>query len=581
MTDDVPLAILSPLLVERLRAEQLAEDVRLWLVSHARTVGEDRTAWASSKAIDAALLAIEYGAGPSLPPERMAQLRAMPIAARVTSALHYLCGMTVEEVAAATRRTPEEVTTLSGLPEPPLGAPAGGQPATPAAAAVAPTTPERSVPAEVIDAAPATAARLGAVSLFSRPESAPGANGALLAPGATADAEPDAEPEVEPGAEPGADPGADLPPSAPEALFAAPAAAGSTGAAARLGSIAPTAPPAPVVPAEAPRRRPGRSVIWVGAAVLVILGLVGGGIAWSRTRQQRNPAKSNNASGIGEPTTVRREIRSAGCDVPKGAEGIDASIAALPYQGITRGFRVVAPAPATPGAARPLIIDFADLAETTATHVAGAGIDELAKTNHAIILSPTAATTFPQWNVLAAEGEPDDIGFARALIAQATATYCVDENRIVVMGQGAGAHVAAVVACAEDSQVTALVMVAGTYRPETCTRQAGLTVISILGTNDRTYPVTGGLGPEFDTVVPDRTVLQVGATYSPAAADPTLDLWASSQKCNAAANRQIERVIVRVSRCLPSGAIWRSTVAKDHEWYAETNPLIGAYLSDS
>ena len=578
MTDDVPLAILSPLLVERLRAEQLAEDVRLWLVSHARTVGEDRTAWASSKAIDAALLAIEYGAGPSLPPERMAQLRAMPIAARVTSALQYLCGMTVDEVAAAARRTPEEVTTLIGLPEPPLEQPGAGQPTTTAAALIAPPAPDRSAPVDGTADAPATAARLGAVSLFRRAESAPGANGEMLAPDTSPDAAPIAVPEVEHQSE--AEPEPEPEPSAPAKLFATPAAASGTEAAARLGNIAPPAPAAPVDPTAAPRRRRGRSLLWVGLAVLVILGLVGGGIAWSKTRQQRITTKSNSPSGVGEPTTVRREIRSAGCDTPKGADGIDASIAALPYQGITRGYRVVAPAPATPGAARPLIIDFADLAETTATHVAGAGIDELAKTNHAIILSPTAATAFPQWNVLAAEGEPDDVGFARALIAQATATYCVDENRIVVMGQGAGAHLAAVVACAEDSQVTALVMVAGTYRPETCTRQAGLTVISILGTNDRTYPVTGGIGPEFDTVVPDRTVLQVGATYSPAAADPTLDLWASSQKCNAAANRQIERVIVRVSRCQPSGAIWRSTVAKDHEWYAETNPLIGAYLSD-
>ena len=117
-------SILSRLLIAPARAEMLADDVESWVSGHARMVGADEVAWATAKAIEAALVAIEHGEPSPLSERQVEQLQAMAVAARVASALHFMCGLSIDEVADATHRTAAEVVQLiemvpKSTPDPP------------------------------------------------------------------------------------------------------------------------------------------------------------------------------------------------------------------------------------------------------------------------------------------------------------------------------------------------------------------------------------------------------------------------------------------------------------------------------
>ena len=112
---------MSQLLSDQRRADALADDVSTWLEDNQQVVGLDVTAWAASKAVDVAMAAIEHGAATPLVPEQLDRLAEMPVAARVASALHFVCGLTVDEVAAVAQRTPHEVLVLLGNEPTPAG----------------------------------------------------------------------------------------------------------------------------------------------------------------------------------------------------------------------------------------------------------------------------------------------------------------------------------------------------------------------------------------------------------------------------------------------------------------------------
>jgi polyhydroxybutyrate depolymerase len=98
----------------------------------------------------------------------------------------------------------------------------------------------------------------------------------------------------------------------------------------------------------------------------------------------------------------------------------------------------------------------------------------------------------------------DDVGFARALVAQVAAQHCVDPRRIYVTGMSNGGHMAHTLACEAADVFAAAAPVSGVLGIP-CRPARPISVLDFHGTGDLIVPY-GGAGPGFppvDTMMAD------------------------------------------------------------------------------
>lgn len=346
----------------------------------------------------------------------------------------------------------------------------------------------------------------------------------------------------------------------------------------------PLPPPLTVPVLDAPVRERRRSTKastrtrwWVIAAVIVLALIAGGILAKNLRGSDGDRATPSRSSGVGESAMVRREQLSPACSSADGDVAVLPEEVAIRSGDLGRTYRVVAPAAISPGLPRPLLIDFGDVGQAPADHVAETRFDSLATALKVVVVTVSPAPgSPPQWNVTAGDGADDDL-LVDDIVREVANRICIDQTRVLLAGRGAGAHFAAAYACRHPGAVNGLILVAGVFRTEECAT-APLSMLAVLGSADDVYPLDGGTGSGFTAL---SSGLLDGAVYEPAPTSSTLDQWIGALDCAGNASQVVGLVRVRISSsCLDDTEIWQVVLPDaGHEWFGATYDLVVQFLT--
>lgn len=318
------------------------------------------------------------------------------------------------------------------------------------------------------------------------------------------------------------------------------------------------------------------------AVAAAVAALVVGGIVASALRPDA-PRRERAVGGVGDSVSVTRSQLSKGCETSAGDAELEAQVVNLRSGDAERSYRIIAPPPLTPGQPRPLIVDFGDLGQSLDAQAAAAQLDAIAVALKAVVVTVAPARGFPQWNVLDAAGDPDDIGLTNAIIERESRRLCIDQTRMIVAGQGAGAHFAAAYACTNTDAIAGMILVAGAYHPPRCDIGDGpISVLAVLGAEDDVFPLNGGSGPGFERAKAEAGGLNDGSVYRLAPPQETLDRFARDLDCAGTATMPLGLVSVRIATsCDGDAEVWRVVLdGAGHEWYGATNELILRFMTE-
>lgn len=224
---------------------------------------------------------------------------------------------------------------------------------------------------------------------------------------------------------------------------------------------------------------------------------------------------------IAERRDDRRAIQSA----VSGGDTITISV-----NGQSRNFIVAAPAS---GRASSAVIVFHGGGGTAERTFSNNPITDLAPAMGALAVFPNAIDNNWTDGRITTSGGPDDVAFVRAMIAELSARYGVDPDRVFGTGISNGAMFTHKLACDAPGLMRAIAPVAGNMSEALlaqCNPSSGTPVMIFNGTEDPLMPYNGGR-PELDemlrntgnTAGQDQIVSTVG----------TADFWATRNGCGA------------------------------------------------
>ena len=98
----------------------------------------------------------------------------------------------------------------------------------------------------------------------------------------------------------------------------------------------------------------------------------------------------------------------------------------------------------------------------------------------------------PFWNATESKGKPDDVAFARDLIAALVRRGCADPQRVYATGVSNGASMDYLLACRLGDRIAGIGPIAGAYATRLpCEPPRPISVIEIHGTGDTIAPYAG------------------------------------------------------------------------------------------
>jgi polyhydroxybutyrate depolymerase len=168
----------------------------------------------------------------------------------------------------------------------------------------------------------------------------------------------------------------------------------------------------------------------------------------------------------------------------------------LVHGGRTRSYRLHVP-PGHDGSARvPLVLNFHGFTQTAAQQEAVTGFSALADAEGFVVAHPSGVGN--SWNGGACCGTAessgvDDVGFARAVVADVAARVCVDPARVYATGFSNGGFLAHRLGCEASDLFAAVAPVAGlmTLAPERCTGERLAALQHVHGSGDLIVPYGG------------------------------------------------------------------------------------------
>jgi polyhydroxybutyrate depolymerase len=194
--------------------------------------------------------------------------------------------------------------------------------------------------------------------------------------------------------------------------------------------------------------------------------------------------------------------------------------------GVTRNYVVRVPESEPGSGPLPLVVDFHTLGGNPASEAAASGYRELAEQVGFVVAWPQGIDA--SWDVgpcCAVSGDVDDLGFARALVAQVAQEACIDVKRVYAVGIAIGGGLAYHLACNAADVFAAIAPSAFDLLEESeqpCTPSRPLTVMSFRGTADTVVPYDGGAVQAPND--PRVTIHLLGATG-------TFERWAELNDC--------------------------------------------------
>lgn len=167
----------------------------------------------------------------------------------------------------------------------------------------------------------------------------------------------------------------------------------------------------------------------------------------------------------------------------------------LENAGVMRNYILYVPDSYTGDKPVPLVVYFHPLLTNAATAEGSSGFVELARKEGFIVAFPDAQES-AAWNVgpcCTQSRDVDDVGFARAVVAQVQSKYCVDAKRVYAAGFSMGGGMSHYVACeAADVFAAAAPGAFDLLAENTCAPARPITVISFRSQSDTIVPYAGG-----------------------------------------------------------------------------------------
>lgn len=171
---------------------------------------------------------------------------------------------------------------------------------------------------------------------------------------------------------------------------------------------------------------------------------------------------------------------------------------AIRHDGLIRNYLLYVPRHVEGRRPLPLVLVFHGGAAMPADIAQSTGMHWIAEREGFIVAYPagTAGRQGLTWNPggQGLRSDVDDVGFARALIAQLQQRYVIDPGRIYAAGMSIGGSLVYRLACTLSDSLAAVAVVAGVMTTETCEPDHPVSLIHIHGTDDQRVPLRGGRG---------------------------------------------------------------------------------------
>lgn len=176
------------------------------------------------------------------------------------------------------------------------------------------------------------------------------------------------------------------------------------------------------------------------------------------------------------------------------------------HDGLDRSYLLYIPASLPPDTDAPLVFVFHGGTGNAKSAVRMSGFNELAGRYGFLAAYPNGTNRLGDdflltWNAggccsYAQEQKVDDVGFVRAVAADAQSMFPVDERRIYAAGMSNGAMLSHRLGCEAADLFAAVAPVAGTLNFPACDPSRPVSVVAFHGTADEHVPYEGGYGPQ-------------------------------------------------------------------------------------
>ncbi len=222
---------------------------------------------------------------------------------------------------------------------------------------------------------------------------------------------------------------------------------------------------------------------------------------------------------LGEPAEVPKE-GSKGCGTEPDVARIAASRPGDVSQqfssgGDDRQYRLAVPQDYDPDEPAPLVVNLHGSGSSADQASVYGDVTHAATDRGMIVVTPNAIDK--NWQ-LGPDGR--DADFLRTLVDDIESRYCVDLNRVHIMGMSLGAWKAAATGCAEPDRYASAALITVEVFPGTCDE---LPVVAFHGTADTTVPYGEGADP--GVVVQGNNARLPGALHN-------IEAWADNGGCD-------------------------------------------------
>lgn len=156
-------------------------------------------------------------------------------------------------------------------------------------------------------------------------------------------------------------------------------------------------------------------------------------------------------------------------------------------EGVSRSYDLFVPASYDPTAAAPLVVNFHGLFGSPSQQAEFSQFDPIAEAHGMLVAYPEGVGA--SFNAGGCCGQAssdgvDDVGFARALVADVSIKMCVDPQRVYATGMSNGGHMAHRLACEAADLFAAAASVTGILHVAGCTPARPISMIQFHGTSD-------------------------------------------------------------------------------------------------
>ncbi len=257
---------------------------------------------------------------------------------------------------------------------------------------------------------------------------------------------------------------------------------------------------------------------------------------------------------------------SSGCGQTQLTPGEHAQVA-LDFGGQSRSFDLIVPPEHDGQTPIPLVLNFHGWTQTPADHAEFSQMSATAVQRGFMLAYPAGIDN--SWNAgLCCGGAQsqgiDDVGFARAVVAEIAATTCIDERRVYATGHSNGAFLSHRLACEAADVFAAIGSVAGVIGIDAaaCTPGRAVPVMHMHGTGDTIVAIGGG-----------------GVLGHPSAQESTIG-WVARNGCDATPTAFIDQgdtLCERWSGCGGGAEVVMCTIeGMGHCWPGNPTCTIGA-----